>query len=771
MTERPAARTRRRTRCCCTRRSATTRSRTSTTEVEARTIGAALRTPALDPGRHRDVNPYYGIPPIGSYPYDGSALVVWDSGSPTPPTNNTPPRAGADPHSHPRNTAIARAQKSEFLKIDGKVVDTCGAGPCYANGYTGGHEARCAAAAVALATLVAAAALAAGALGVATSPAELVSTGPAGGNGPLTAAYAGSSDGRRAGVLRDPRAPGGSRHRQPHRRLRARERRHDHAGLDGPDRRERRAWTRSSTARRPTARACSSGRPSGSTAADTDSASDVYERAGGATTLVSTGSTGGNGPQGAFFDGVSADGARVFFHTAERLDRGRHGLAGGRLRALRRRDGAASRPGRREATAPSPRSSTAPPRTGRACSSTPTSASSAATRTPCRTSTSAPAATTALVSIGPDGGNGPFPAFFDAASEDGTRVILSTDEVLTEPDADAQFDVYQRDGGTMSVLSATDDAGNGGFDALYTGSSRDGLRVFFESAEQLARRRHGRPGGRLRAIGRRRSRRRSAGQRRIRRDVRRRRGGRLPRALRDRGEGAWRRTPTPTWTSTTARGRPRSCRRARPAATGPSTPSSRMSPTTARARSSPRRRAWSPTDSDSVTDVYERAGGTTSVVSHGSGGGNGAFNASVRGAHRQTARPRSSRRPSSSGAGDTDSVGGRVRRPGPERTTRGRRARARCGSRSSPPTSPARRRTAQHGPPLAFGSCAQPQQSSQDLTVGTPDANGQPAASVGLPAARHPAGNPATPARRGGRGGVVVDHGRARERGPRRLHR
>jgi hypothetical protein len=107
------------------------------TEVEARTIGAGLRTPAMDPGRHSDVNPFYGIPPIGSYPYDGSALVVWDSGQPTPPANNTPPRAGSDPHSHPRNSPIARAQKSEFLKIGGAVVDTCGSGPCYANGYTG----------------------------------------------------------------------------------------------------------------------------------------------------------------------------------------------------------------------------------------------------------------------------------------------------------------------------------------------------------------------------------------------------------------------------------------------------------------------------------------------------------------------------------------------------------------------------------------------------------------------------------------------------------
>ena len=108
-----------------------------TTEVEARTIGARLRTPALDPGRHSDVTPFYGIPPIGSYPFAGSALVVWDSGQPTPPIENVPPRAGSDPHGHPRNTAIARAQKSEFLKIGGRVVDTCGVGPCYANGYTG----------------------------------------------------------------------------------------------------------------------------------------------------------------------------------------------------------------------------------------------------------------------------------------------------------------------------------------------------------------------------------------------------------------------------------------------------------------------------------------------------------------------------------------------------------------------------------------------------------------------------------------------------------
>ena len=108
-----------------------------TTEVEARTVGAQIHTPAMDPGRHSDVNPFYGITPIGSYPFGSSAFVVWDSGQPTPPTTNTPPTAGSDPHSHPRNSAAARLQKSEFLKVGGAVVDVCGSEPCYANGYSG----------------------------------------------------------------------------------------------------------------------------------------------------------------------------------------------------------------------------------------------------------------------------------------------------------------------------------------------------------------------------------------------------------------------------------------------------------------------------------------------------------------------------------------------------------------------------------------------------------------------------------------------------------
>src|SRR5215212_535557 len=42
-------------------------------------------------------------------------------------------------------------------------------------------------------------------------------------------------------------------------------------------------------------------------AADTDAAMDLYQRSNGVTTLVSTGSTGGNGPNSATFAGASHD--------------------------------------------------------------------------------------------------------------------------------------------------------------------------------------------------------------------------------------------------------------------------------------------------------------------------------------------------------------------------------------------------------------------------------------------------------------------------------
>ena len=126
------------------------------TEVEARTLGSHLRCPAVDPGRHADREPYYGIPRIRRFPYEGDAsLVVWDigplrppgCGAPgaveclgtlTPPIGNVPPREGVDPHDLViQSEARVRRQISEFLRIDGKVIDVCGSEPCHAAGWTG----------------------------------------------------------------------------------------------------------------------------------------------------------------------------------------------------------------------------------------------------------------------------------------------------------------------------------------------------------------------------------------------------------------------------------------------------------------------------------------------------------------------------------------------------------------------------------------------------------------------------------------------------------
>ncbi|KRV50091.1 hypothetical protein AQ490_16875 [Wenjunlia vitaminophila] len=106
-------------------------------EVEARTIGARLVTPALRPGRSPDRTPYWGLRtvPADRLPAGGSAMVVWDSGTPSPPLTNTPPSGpayGHDPHADPRHSAAARQQKAVFLTT-GKVIDVCGGLPCEAS--------------------------------------------------------------------------------------------------------------------------------------------------------------------------------------------------------------------------------------------------------------------------------------------------------------------------------------------------------------------------------------------------------------------------------------------------------------------------------------------------------------------------------------------------------------------------------------------------------------------------------------------------------------
>jgi hypothetical protein len=164
--------------------------------------------------------------------------------------------------------------------------------------------------------------------------------------------------------------------------------------------------------------------------ADTDASTDVYERSGGSTTLLTTGPNGGNGANSATFAGTSADGSHVFFRTSEKL-------------VVSDTDSAVD----------------VYERSG---------------------------GQTTLVSTGPSGGNGAFNAIFDHVSRDGLRVLFDTSESLVGTDTDPSRDVYERYGGTTTRVSTGPNGGNGTFDAFFDGASEDGTHVFFDTDEPLA---------------------------------------------------------------------------------------------------------------------------------------------------------------------------------------------------------------------------------------------------------------------------------------------
>jgi hypothetical protein len=112
--------------------------------VEARTIGAFAHQPALElsTNRARDRNLLFGVPTIRSYPFAGSAIVIWDLGpgrvQPPPVANVPPPPPGPynqDPHQIVNATPAAQTQISDFLQPNGKVVDTCSGQPCHTTDY------------------------------------------------------------------------------------------------------------------------------------------------------------------------------------------------------------------------------------------------------------------------------------------------------------------------------------------------------------------------------------------------------------------------------------------------------------------------------------------------------------------------------------------------------------------------------------------------------------------------------------------------------------
>jgi hypothetical protein len=135
-------------------------------ENEARTIGARVHTPALDPGRHWEANPFLGIPPITQYPFRGPAALVYYDGGPLgfdgerdctdengnpqhgtakAPTVELPPNPvsvyGCDPHGYPRRSLDAVTNAANWLQPNGFIEQCVDPGPvprpCYANGWTG----------------------------------------------------------------------------------------------------------------------------------------------------------------------------------------------------------------------------------------------------------------------------------------------------------------------------------------------------------------------------------------------------------------------------------------------------------------------------------------------------------------------------------------------------------------------------------------------------------------------------------------------------------
>jgi hypothetical protein len=164
---------------------------------------------------------------------------------------------------------------------------------------------------------------------------------------------------------------------------------------------------------------------------DEDSAQDVYDWSAGAATLISIGPDGSNGADSATFAGAAYDGSAIVFETTESL--------------LSQDEDSAKDVYRRAG------------------------------------------GTTSLVSTGPAGGNGGSPASFRWVSPDGSSssLLFNTDESLTVADEDSFQDVYRLSGGATSLISIGPDGGNGPFNASFAGASDDGTQVFIVTAEQL----------------------------------------------------------------------------------------------------------------------------------------------------------------------------------------------------------------------------------------------------------------------------------------------
>ena len=108
-------------------------------EMLARTIGARNHQPAFNPSffgapprLNVPVTPQWGLKKLNQNKPAAAGLVLWDYGTPTPPTDNLAPNGaafGSDPHGFGRGNALLLNQITTFLTI-GVIPNECGTAAC-----------------------------------------------------------------------------------------------------------------------------------------------------------------------------------------------------------------------------------------------------------------------------------------------------------------------------------------------------------------------------------------------------------------------------------------------------------------------------------------------------------------------------------------------------------------------------------------------------------------------------------------------------------------
>ena len=92
------------------------------------------------------------------------------------------------------------------------------------------------------------------------------------------------------------------------------------------------------------------------------------------------------------------------------------------------------------------------------------------------------AGTTTLLSTGSSGGNADIVVGFRGIATDGSRAFFSTSESLVSDDADNSADLYEHSSGVTTLVSRGTGSFNGPYPATFDGASADGTRVFFQQS-------------------------------------------------------------------------------------------------------------------------------------------------------------------------------------------------------------------------------------------------------------------------------------------------